>query len=232
MSKERIELEKFGRTLIDKLRSEKSLVKIPKRRKIFRGKLKESAVLLLSDMHIGLENYFVDLDTGEATLTYNIEIAVKEANRLIDSIAGINQLLSKSYDIDTLYIFALGDLVEGDIIIQNQKFFIEAGVGNQMLFTVKLLTNMIQELLKMFKNVKMINIAGNHGRMTRRAYVPQPFYNNFDFLIGKMLQQVFRNEPRVEIQTPEAWFFRTKIYNWQYFLHHGATIRSWLGIPY
>lgn len=230
--KVRIQLDRFGSAMIDKLRQEESLVKIPKQRKVFKGKLKESAVLVLSDMHLGLENYFIDLETGESILTYDVEIAIKEANRLLDGISGINQLLSRSYNIETLYIFALGDLVEGDIIIQNQQFFIEAGVGNQMLLAVKLITNLIQELLKTFKQIKLINIAGNHGRMTRRANIPQPFYNNFDFLTGKMLQEVFRQEKRVNIQTPEAWFFRTKIYNWQYFLHHGASIRSWMGIPY
>jgi len=231
LKKEKIDLNKFGKAMIDKLRKEKSLIKIPKTRKLFKGKIKEESVLEISDCHFGKENHWLDMDSGEDFLTYNTEIAVAEANRLVDSVYGINKLLSKSYDIERLNIFGLGDLVEGDLIYSGQRFFIEAGVGNQMLFTVKVLTNLIQEFLKMFKFIRFINVPGNHGRMVRKEF-SHPFYNNFDFLAGKMLQQIFKGEKRIEIITPEGFEFKTQIYGWNYWLSHGAQIRSWAGLPW
>ena len=38
------------------------------------GKIKEDAVLCLSDMHIGKINRFLNLNTGEKEITYNKEI--------------------------------------------------------------------------------------------------------------------------------------------------------------
>lgn len=229
---EKIPAEKLGRTLIERLREEKSLIKVPKRKKIFKGKLKESAILLLSDSHFGKENHFVDMDTGKDYLTYNTEIAIQEANRLVDAVSSINQLLAPSYNIDTLHIFTLGDLVEGQDLFVNQELLIEAGVGNQMLFTVKIISDLIRELLREFQNVKMINIPGNHGRLKRRAYRSGIYYNNFDFLAGKMLQTIFEKEKRVEIRTPETFGFLTKVNGWYYWLSHGAQIRSWSGLPW
>jgi len=128
--KEMIDLEKFEGRILSTLRQEKRLVKIPPRQREFTGKKEESAVLLLSDLHLGKENYFVD-EIGKAEMTYNTDIATKEANRLIESISDINNLLSRSYKIDDLYVFGLGDLIEGDIIVSGQRFFIEAGAGDQ-----------------------------------------------------------------------------------------------------
>jgi hypothetical protein len=230
--KEVVDLEKFGDSLIQKLKEKKPAIAIPKRKEIFKGKMEESAVLLLSDIHMGKENYFVNMETGKAEMTYNTAIAHKEANRLLESIFDINQLLSKSYKIDDLYIFGLGDLVEGDIIISGQRFFIEAGVGEQMLMTAQFLASIIRELLKMFQRIHFTIVGGNHARMTEKRNAMQPWYNNFDYLAGKMLQEIFKNEPRVEIKTPESWFFTEKIYGWKYFLQHGAGIPSHLGFPY
>jgi len=226
------DIEKVSRAIIDRLKEEKSLVEIPEPRRTFKGKLEESAILLLSDLHLGRENHFIDIETGRDYLTYNREIAIKEANRLLDGVQRINELLSRSYKIDKLYIFVLGDLIEGQELFSEQQLLIEEGIGRQMLFAIRLLSDLIKELLKEFKEIKIVNVPGNHGRLIKKSYSFEVYYNNIDFLIGKMLQAIFEKEKRIEIQTPESWFFRTKVYDWQYFLHHGATIRSWMGIPY
>lgn len=231
MKKQVVEAEEFGKQMIKMLSQRKKLVKIPNSKDLFKGEVNEKAVLVLSDIHGGKKNYFVDMTTGKAIETYNRDICQKEANNLLASIQEINYLLSGHYKIDELYIVAVGDLVDNDLIYSGQKYFIDVGVGEQILFVNKLLTDIITELLKIYKKIHFISVGGNHGRLTSRREAA-PWYNNFDYLIGKMLEQTFANEKRVEVVVPESWFYMFNIYKWKYFIHHGDDVYSWMGLPY
>jgi len=231
MGKVLIDLEEFVNTLLEKFKDKPPKVRIPKAKQST-GKLKEDAILVLSDIHVGKKNVFVDLRTGKAVETYNKKIMWKEAGRLIESIQMINDLLNKSYKLETLHIFLLGDIVDNDIIFSGQRFYIESGAGAQVIEAVKLLSFLIKEFLKMFKKINIIVIGGNHGRLSGNSRTAHPWYNNLDWLIGQMLQISFKNVDRVKIETPESWFFIKQINGWKYLLHHGAGIPAWMGFPY
>ena len=231
MKKNVVEAEEFGKQMIKMLSQKKRLVRIPKQKDLFKGDVNEKAVLVLSDIHGGKKNYFLDLETGKAIETYNRDICIQEANNLLSSVQEINYLLSGHYKIDELYIAAVGDLVDNDLIYAGQRFYVDVGVGEQITFVTKLLSDMITELLKIYKKINFIVVGGNHGRMTSRREA-SPYYNNFDRLIGEMLKVVFKNEKRVSVLTPESWFYIFDIYNWKYFIHHGDDVYSWMGLPY
>ena len=217
--------------MLDGLRKGKKLVRIPNKRELFSGKLKESAVLMLSDIHAGKVNHYLNYEDNEQVITYNEEKMIEEFNRLTDSLFGINQLLAPSYNLEKLYIFGLGDWVDNDIIFRGQQFFIDYGVGKQFITLLRLLTDFLEECLKMYDEVELITIGGNHGRMTHRKDA-SPACNNFDYLMGKMLETIFEPEERVNVIVSESWFYLKEIESWKYLLHHGDTIRSHMGIPY
>jgi len=231
MSKVLVDLEEFVNTLLEKFKEKPPRVRIPKA-KLTTGKLKEDAILVISDIHLGKINHFVDLKTGKSVETYNEKIMWKQASRLVESVRDINNLLSKSYKLTTLYIFCLGDLVDNDIIYSGQRFFIEAGAGSQVIKAVQLFQFFIKEFLKLFEKIHLVILGGNHGRLSGDAKTAHPWYNNLDWLIGQMLQISFKDVDRVKIETPESWFFIKQINGWKYLLHHGAGIPSWMGFPY
>lgn len=225
-----VDYHDFTEELLAQFESRKRL-RFPKNKKIFEGKLVEQAALVLSDIHTGKKNYFPN-EEGTSTLTYSPEIMWREATRLVGSVSDINQLLSSSYDIKRLNIFALGDLIDNDLIIQGQRFFVDAGAGAQLMTGVSLMTSLINEFLKMFDEIDVVVIGGNHGRINARARDMTPFYNNFDWLLGEILKIQFKDEKRVQITCPESWFIVKTIMGWRYMLHHGNTVWSWMGLPY
>lgn len=227
--KEIIDFQQFGSSLVQQLKG-KRLIRIPLNREIFKGRLQESAVLMLSDIHWGKINQFLAPESDTPTITYNTEIALREAGRLVESVYSLNQLLSAGYQLDKLYIFGLGDLIDNDIIYKGQRFFIEVGAGQQVVDLVKVLSDMLVQFLKMFHEIEFIVIGGNHSRFGFPETAPAS--NSFDYLIGKMLEMVFKDEPRVKIVVPDSWFYVHKIYNWRYLLHHGNTTYSWMSLPY
>jgi hypothetical protein len=225
------ELKQFASIVGKDVFDKQSVINVPYK-KPFKGKIKESAVLMLSDIHEGKINKFSDFSSGgKSVITFNHEIMLQEFNKLTESIYSVVHLLQHSYDIEKLYIYGLGDYIENDIIFKGQQFFIEYGAGKQVLVLAKVLSDFITELLKLFKEIEFVGITGNHGRMTERKS-EAPIENSLDYLMLKFLELMFKDEKRVKFVIPETWFHLHKIYDWRYFLHHGDTVYSWMSLPY
>jgi hypothetical protein len=225
------ELKQFASVIKSDVLSKSSVINIGYK-KPFTGKIKESAVLMLSDIHEGKINKFSDFSTsGKSSVTYNHEIMLTEFNKLTESIYSVIGLLKGSYDIEKLYIYGLGDYLDNDVIYKGQRFFVEYGAGKQILMLVKVLSDFVRELLKVFKEIEFVGISGNHGRFTANRE-EAPVENNIDYLMLKFLEIMFKDEKRVKFIIPESWFHLHQIYDWKYFLHHGDTVYSWLSLPY
>lgn len=226
-----VDAQEMAKAVLAGLQGSPIKLKVPPLKRNYQGKLSETAVLLLSDIHSGQVNKFPNPDTNKMEVTYDTGVMKQEFDRLLDGIVSINELLSYSYKLDKLYIFGLGDYVENDVIFKGQRFFVDRGVGNQLTTLVDLMTQFITALLRDFKEIEFVCVIGNHGRfqMSREA---APTTNSFDYLMGKMLEIMFKNEKRVKITLPEDWFHFQKIYDWKYFLHHGDTVYSWMSMPY
>jgi predicted phosphodiesterase len=230
MKKNLVDVAEFSAEMLERFKSEKQLFHAPKRRALAEGKITEAAVLMLSDIHCGQTNKFLGED-GNMVVTYNTEIMVKEFDRLLDGIFTINELLSNSYNLEKLYIFGLGDYLENDVIFNGQRFFIDKGVGEQMIFLADALSQFFRELLKTYKEIEFVCVIGNHGRFATKKEA-NPTSNNFDYLMGKFLQAILKDEPRIKVVVPESWYYMVQIYGWKYFLHHGDTVYSWMSLPY
>jgi len=223
--------KRFIDTLIRQLKSEKSIIKTTPYTNPFTGKQKEDAVLLLSDIHIGRVNKFLNLNTGKTEEAYNTKIFLKEAEILVHSIHRVIDLLSPTFQISKLWIFGLGDIIDNDLIFRGQRFFIDSSSGEQLWQGVKALTDIFKALLEIFKEIEVINVIGNHGRFTFQREA-SPVANNFDYHIMKILEVAFVNEDRSKFNLPDSWFAYPKIGNFQYLLHHGDTVYSWMALPY
>jgi len=231
--KEKLELsvKAFSEGLIEKLKSE-SLVKPPKFKNIFKGKLKESAVLVISDVHAGKVNDFLDPETNEIVRTYDFDIFIDKANNLVHKVYEVIELLSGHYQIDTLYIYFVGDIVDNDFIYRGQKFFIDGDTGEQLQVAVKVFSDILNSFLKIFKHIHVVSVPGNHGRHTSRSEA-SPASRNFDYHFSWILSTIFASVDRITFEIPNSYFYYPRIYDWVYFLHHGNDVYSWMCLsPY
>ena len=223
-------VQELGNYVVSKLRSKRFIGDIPYK-KLFSGKIKEDAVLQLSDMHVGKRNEILNPDTGKLEETFNTEILIKEANRLIDGVYTINDLLSRTYDIETLHILSLGDIVDNHMIYKGQKLFVDYAVGEQIWVAVQVYSDLITALLKVFKKINLIGVIGNHGRMTK-GLEEMPVSSSFDYQVMRILQVVFKNERRVSVTVPESWDYISNVKGWKYYMHHGDSVFSFMSVPY
>lgn len=233
VDKEKYNYDEFMSELVSELgKTRKPFVSLPYKNR-FEGKQIEDAVLMISDSHIGKKVDFPDFnDVTKMERVYDTKQFIKESNtflRHIDAI--IQQNLAKTYQIDTLWVMMLGDIFENDRIFRGNEFNIDMDIGKQVITGIEVFSDMFDELLKVFKEVKVVNIPGNHGRTTPR-YDASPASRNFDWLFGKILQISFRNQERIEFNCPNSFFWKQKIRNWNYYLSHGNDVRSWMSMPF
>jgi len=186
-----------------------------------REKQVEDQVLLLSDLHTGMINRAPI--TGE--ITYNQEIEEKELRTLLQGIYRFANLYKPSYNIETFYIFSLGDLITNDRIYEGQKTEITFGVGKQIELTFAYISDFIRKLLEIYPRVVYINEYGNHGRSSSQIIV-EDCTNNFEYLLGLLIKERFEQNPRVEVILPDDYMYTYKIRNHKYLLTHGNYIRG------
>ncbi len=186
-----------------------------------RKKQNEDMAFMWSDMHAGMINHHPL--THE--ITYNDEVLKEEVKSLMRGIKRFGQLYKPSYNIENFYIFDLGDNITNDRIFEGQKTEITCQVGQQMMMCFEIQSNVIRELLKMYPKVIMYKMVGNHGRTTPKP-VGEDATSNFEFLLGKMLQERFKDNKRVEIIVPEQYRYTVEIRGHKYLISHGNNIRG------
>ena len=190
-----------------------------------KAKREETSILDVSDIHLGMINEVFDSRTGKKEITYNMSIFETELRVLQDSVFEIHQILRNAYRLNDLVINLLGDIVTNDRIFPEQTFEIEKVVGLQVFDAVSYLTKFINNMLKVYENIKVVGVVGNHGRSNPTHY-NEPVENNFEYFIYKMLEKQFQDSKRVTIIVPETRRFIYDICGWKHLIEHGDNMRG------
>ena len=195
-----------------------------------KSKIKESALLVLSDSHGDQEILSKRVQGLE---NYNFDVACRRAERIVDTT--ISHLIDnmKNYKFEKLYIAGLGDYVNGDIhnaqMHSKWKNTLKNAVGMGELFAM-----MITDLSKYFPEIVLCSVSGNHGRRSfKKDY--RGAQDNWDYLVATHIATRLRGlveEKRLSLFFPDSWSLGLNIYNWNFVLNHGDDIRSWNSLPW
>ena len=186
-----------------------------------KAKQNEDLALVWSDMHTGMINKHPKKDV----ITYNEKIQEEELQALLKGVFRFAQLYRPSYNLETLYIFDAGDQITNDRIYEGQQAEITCGVGEQIIKTLNYQSDFVKKVLEIFPRVVMMKVPGNHGRTTQRYMSEEPT-NSFEYLLGKLMQERFRDNKRVEIIVPENYSHTQTIRGHVYHMFHGNDIRG------
>lgn len=188
-------------------------------------KTKETAVLLISDWHIG------EVVSEEETLelgAFNSEIAAARveliAEKTIDLITGYTRSR-----IDTLVVGALGDMVSGQIHEELERTQ-DLNAAEQVYVAAQLLAFLLSELSAYF-NIKFIGVVGNHGRLKQKKEAKEK-YVNWDYIVYQICSLLLRDNNRIEWRISKSPHAFVEIEGHLFLFTHGDTVRSWAGIPW
>lgn len=191
-----------------------------KRRK---KKTAEHMVLLLSDMHIGLE--FDKYDTGGLN-EFNLEICKRRANNLRHAIIDIYRLHAELYPIPTLHVLALGDNVQGgnDVGEWGCAYNSTLALDEQAIKAADITSEMLNTWSEVFENVEFMGVIGNHGRAGKKNV--EKVRANWDNMVFALIKGKMSEHDNVKVEYSPAWWAIKDINGTGFCLVHGDDMRS------
>ena len=144
-----------------------------------------SFVVWLSDWQMGKRD-------GDGT-----QGIVKRIEQMIpDVTARIKDLKKNGVDLANLYVFGLGDIVEGcDGFYPMQEFSVEYDLRRQKMIARRLLIKAIKTWAPLFKNVVVACVPGNHGENRKNGKAFTSFGDNFDVSLFDEAQEILSENP-------------------------------------
>jgi hypothetical protein len=183
----------------------------------------ETALLLLSDVHI-----------GKKTISYNPKVFAERLETLGKSMISIVSAQRSIRPIRKLVIVMNGDIVDAEAVYPSQAVdHISIPIIDQI-FTVGVpkLTEFLLFCLANFEEVECICQRGNHGRQNAAKWSSSKS-TNWDFVIYKSLQAITSTQPRLKwnINTKD-WKSTFMIYHEGFLACHGDMIQRYYNLPH
>lgn len=170
---------------------------------------------------------FADWQLGKVTPTYNSDVLANRIETYTDKLIEITQIQRAHHPVDTLHVWLLGDIVEGEEIFPGQSHLIDSGLYRQVgVNGPEIISTFLRRALENFKHVHVTGIIGNHGAVGGRARKQHDPETNMDRLLYKIVELIFKNEPRISFNIPDGkgernWYAVDNIGNYSSLLIHG-----------
>lgn len=190
-------------------------------------RIKESLVALLSDEHA--DQIILPHQVGGLE-RYNFSIALRRAEEYVDTLLKFSQRTLSNYQFDTLWIFANGDHVSGEIHGASDHSQYRNMLRNS-LAVGQMHSLMLRDLAPHFREIKIVYTPGNHGRRSiKKDY--HGAWDNWDYLVAETARLHCINIKNIEFLIPDAFSVCVDIENHGFHVTHGEEIQSWMGIPF
>lgn len=205
------------------------LIPLPKAPIVPRTKhtVEEDLVLHLSDEHM---DETVKPHQVQGLENYTFPIAMRRAENLVDRTLKFTQQTLSNYKFKNLWVLAYGDHTSGEIHDSVSRSYFQNQFRN--CFAVgQVHAFMIRDLAPYFETVKVVYIAGNHGRRTpKKDY--HGAWNNWDYMVGETAHLLCDKMKNVEFLIPDAFNINVNINGFNFAIEHGDEIKSWNSIPF
>jgi hypothetical protein len=175
---------------------------------------------------------FADWQLGKVTATYNSDVLAQRIELYTEKMIEIVNIQREHHNVDNLHVWLLGDIVEGEEIFPGQSHLLDAGLYRQVgIYGPEIMCKFLTEALKHFKHIHVTGVIGNHGAVGGRARRQHDPETNMDRLLYKIVQLMFKNEPRITFNIPDgrgerSFYAVDRIGNYSTLLIHGDQMPS------
>ena len=180
----------------------------PAERELIKTKSDNDLVIMLSDLHIG-QNF------ASAWGRYNLEVAKDRMNQYLNKIIEIKD----RHNSENCFVTLQGDMISNSIhktiAITNRENVIE-----QVISASEMITAFLAELSKIFNNVTVASVVGNHSRIDKKEDALKD--ERLDTLIEWYAKSKLENFENIEFIDPyDNTFNCFVVRNKHYFIVHG-----------
>lgn len=165
-----------------------------------------------------------DTQVGKVTASYDVATAEKRVLLAGEKTLAITEMRRNNARIDTLYLWLLGDMVEGEMIYPDQPWEIECGAAEQATKHVPRIINRLVGLLAQgFKRIVIRCVCGNHGRVglpkagaNPRTNWDRVAYDTLSVHLAPLIEA-----GRVDFSVPDGFYCVTEVLGWGHLITHG-----------
>lgn len=180
----------------------------PAERELIRTKSDNDLVIMLSDLHIGQT-------FASAWGRYNLEVAKDRMNQYLNKIIEIKD----RHNSENCFVTLQGDMISNSIhktiAITNRENVIE-----QVISASEMITAFLAELSKIFNNVTVASVVGNHSRIDKKEDALKD--ERLDTLIEWYAKSKLENFENIEFIEPyDNTFNCFVVRDKHYFIVHG-----------
>ena len=180
----------------------------PAERELIKTKSDNDLVIMLSDLHIGQT-------FASAWGRYNLEVAKDRMNQYLNKIIEIKD----RHNSENCFVTLQGDMISNSIhktiAITNRENVIE-----QVISASEMITAFLAELSKIFNNVTVASVVGNHSRIDKKEDALKD--ERLDTLIEWYAKSKLENFENIEFIEPyDNTFNCFVVRNKHYFVVHG-----------
>ena len=173
-----------------------------------------------------------DWQLAKITPDYNSQICEERINLFAEKVIELTNIQRQDHPVKELRIWALGDIIEGELIFPGQSFLVDGGLYRQI--TVdgpRIMKNFINKMLENFEKVTFVGVIGNHGSIGGRARRDHDPETNGDRMLYRITQLMSEKEKRIEFKILDGrgerhWYAIDKIGNYKAMLCHGDQFNS------
>lgn len=175
---------------------------------------------------------FADWQLGKVTSSYNSDVLAERIELYTEKMLEIVNIQRAHHKVDTLHVWLLGDIVEGEEIFPGQSHLLDAGLYRQVgIYGPEIITKFLSAALQNFQHIHVTGVIGNHGAVGGRARRQHDPETNMDRLLYKIVQLIFKDEPRITFNIPDgrgerSWYAVDSIGNYNSLLIHGDQMPS------
>jgi len=194
----------------------------PKRiKKRTTGKVKEHAVLVISDQHM---DQIVTPTSVGGHEHYSFSIAVRRAEVLVEKVIEYLTETMCGYNFEELHVLSLGDAISSPIHNHTVRSafrndFVNAFAAGQVF------ASMLSELSPHFKKINVLGLSGNHPRRSTRKAYPEPL-DNFDYLVVREAEMFCRQHKNIVFNTPDSYDWVQEVNGHRIHAQHGDDLKG------
>ena len=202
----------------------------------FKGQEEEEAIVLISDVQLGLKSLGEEIGLEEPQLwgaygSYNFEVLRYRIRVWVKGVLKLLALHRTSVPVRKLNIWFLGDVLENEWIFRGQGAYIETGLIQQYFAALYEFGQAIAYLSAYFEEVEVHGVAGNHGRGTERPRQSKTWVN-WEWLWYRYLELICREIPNIKFDLARSWFDLPEVQGHKFLLIHGEDIRRYMRFPW
>lgn len=180
-----------------------------------------------------------DWQLGKRTESYSTRVCEERIALYADKVIELTEIQRKAHPVRKCRVWALGDLVEGELIFPGQAHLIDSSLYAQAVKNgPRILGTFLRRMLSAFDEVHFVGVIGNHGALGGRERREYNGETNADRMLYSIVQQIMEasGEKRITFDIPQGphernWYAVDRIGKYSSLLIHGDQFRGRSGIP-